>query len=96
MAEPRFEKLRGGRGAPARLARHDHTYEVLRPVAERVLAEAKKDPNEHFTRALRMYRSVRIERGGSRRVRWNITSVSPLAERVEAKRGTMRRAAKAG
>lgn len=90
-----FEALRGRRGAPARLARHDYTYTILEPLADRILARARQDPNEAFSQSLRKYKSARIMSGGARSVRWNITGPTRLVLNVEAKRATLRRAAKA-
>lgn len=93
----KFMVLRGGNGAPTRLARHDRMYDTLRPAAERVLAAARKDPNPTYSAEVRMYRSARKIPGGKRSVRWNITLppyLEMMARRVESKRGTMRRAAR--
>jgi hypothetical protein len=101
----RFEVLRWGRGAPARLAKSRGIVDQLEPVAERVLEVARSDPNRTYTGAVykrvdrkrsdRLY--TRVDRKRSDRARWIITLppyLEKLARRVEAKRGTMRRAAK--
>lgn len=91
----RFQVLRGGRGAPARLALHSGTVDRLEPVADRVLGVAQGDQNTKYAGAV--YK--RVDRRRPDRVRWIITlppALEKLAQRVEAKRGTMRRAAKAG
>lgn len=89
----RFEVLRGGRGAPVRLARSRGVVDALEPVAARVLAEAKKDPNPTYSAAVYM----RVDRRLESRARWIITlppKLGLLARRVEAKRATMRRASR--
>jgi len=90
---PRFEILRGGRGAPARLAKSRGVVDALEPVADRVLAEVRRDPNRKYSDAV--YK--RVDRKNPTRARWIITLppyLERLARRVEAKRGTMRRAVK--
>ena len=91
-----FMKLRGGNGAASRLARHEHTYAILEPLADAVLADARRDPNAAFRESLRKYKSARKIPGGKRSVRWVITGPTRLVARVEAARGTLRRAAKKG
>lgn len=88
-----FTALRGGRGAPARLAKSRGIVDAIEPVAERVLAAAKTDPNATYSRAV--YK--RVDRKNRNRARWIITLppyLEVMARRVEAKRGTMRRAAR--
>jgi hypothetical protein len=89
----RVEVLRGGRGAPARLAKSSFIVDQLEPVADRILAAAQTDPNSKYAEAV--YK--RVDRKRADRARWIITLppfLEPLARRVEAKRGTMRRAAR--
>jgi hypothetical protein len=90
-----FMVLRGGRGAPARLAKSRWIVDQMEPVADRVLAAAQQDPNQTYSE--KVYK--RVDRKSPSRVRWIITLppyLQKLADRVEAKRGTMRRAAKGG
>lgn len=94
----RFAILRGGRGAPSRLAWSPRLVDALAPVAARILQEAKRDPNPTYAENVYM-RVDRKNRKVRSRVRWIITlpsSLEKMAIRVEAKRGTMRRASKAG
>lgn len=95
MDSKKFVKLRGNRGAPARLANSRAVVADMEPVAERILRAAKQDPNPVYADAV--YK--RVDRKRRDRARWIITLpnfLEPLAQRVEAKRGTMRRAVKAG
>lgn len=88
----KFEVLRNGRGTVARLVKSDWVVRVLEPVADRVLAAVKSDPNPLYSR----YAYKRVDRRRKDRVRWIVTlppSLDPLARRVEAKRSTMARAA---
>lgn len=92
MSVVKFETLRGGRGAPARLAKHRGTVAALEPVADRVLRSVQDDPNTTY--ATSAYK--RVDRRLSSRARWIITLppyLEKLARRIEAKRATMRRAA---
>lgn len=89
----RFTILRGGRGAPARLAKSRGIVDAIEPVAARVLSAARADPNRTYSDAV--YK--RVDRKGPSRARWIITLppyLEKLARRVESKRGTMRRAAR--
>lgn len=89
-----FRVLRGGRGAPARLASSKALLADIEPVADRVLAAAQQDPSATYSNAVQK----RVDRYRGR-VRWVITlpkALEKLARRVEAKRGTMRRAARSG
>lgn len=90
-----FVLLRGGRGAPARLAKSQALADAMEPVADRILARAQQDPNQTYSKSV--YK--RVDRKRRDRVRWIITLppyLEKLAIRVEAKRGTMRRAARSG
>lgn len=87
-----FEVLRGGRGAVARLAKSSWIVDEMEPVADRVLAAAKTDPNEFYARNAHK----RVDRNLPTRVRWIITlpkDLDEFARNVEAKRATMGRAA---
>lgn len=91
--DKKFVVLRGGRGAPARLARSRAVVAALEPVADKVLKIAQSDPNQTYSNEV--YK--RVDRKRRDRARWIITLppyLDKLARRVEAKRGTMRRAAK--
>lgn len=88
-----FQTLRGGRGAPVRLARSRGIVAAVEPVAERVLENARQDPNPTYSAAV--YK--RVDRRLESRARWIITLppyLESLARRVEAKRATMKRAAR--
>ena len=88
-----FETLRGGRGAPARLAKSRGIVAAIEPVADRVLNNAREDPNQTYSAAV--YK--RVDRRLESRARWIITLppyLESLALRIEAKRATMRRAAR--
>jgi len=88
-----FLILRGGRGAPARLAKSRAMVDAMEPVADQVLREARNDPNRTY--ADQVYK--RVDRKSPSRARWIITLppyLERLARRIEAKRGTMRRAAR--
>lgn len=94
MDARRFEILRGGRGAPARLAKARSTADRLEPLAQAIVKVAQSDPNSKYSEAV----YARVDRKSPSRVRWIVTLppyLERLARRVEAKRGTMRRAAKA-
>lgn len=87
---PVFQVLRGGRGAPARLAKSRGVVAALEPAADRVLRNVKADPNQSYSEAA--YK--RVDRRRPDRARWIITLPSfleKLAVRVEAKRLTMRK-----
>lgn len=89
----KFQVLRGGRGAPARLAKSRSMADLIEPLADRVLEAARQDPNETYSE--NVYK--RVDRKSPTRVRWIITLppfLDKLAHRVEAKRATMRRAAR--
>lgn len=91
MTVKKFEVLRGGRGAPARLAKSRETVARLEPVADRILQGAQSDSNATYSRSV--YK--RVNRRRTDRVAWVITLppyLELLAKRVEAKRGTMARA----
>lgn len=91
MRVKEFEILRGGRGAPARLAKSSATVDRLEPVADAILRGAREDTNRTYSDAV--YK--RVDRNSPTRVRWIITLppyLEKLARRVEAKRGTMARA----
>lgn len=89
----KFEVLRGRRGAPARLAKSRGVIDAIAPAADAVLAGAKRDPSATYAEAV--YK--RVDRKRRDRAAWIITLpayLEKLAQRVEAKRGTMRRASR--
>ena len=88
----KFEVLRSGRGAPARIAKSRWIVDKMEPIAEQILNMARNDSNVTYSNAV--YR--RVDRKNPSRVRWIITlppALDLLARRVEAKRGTMGHAA---
>lgn len=91
MKVVKFETLRGGRGAVARLVKARSTADRLEPLADRILGSVKQDSNQTYSAAA--YK--RVSRARPDRVSWVITLppyLERLALRVEAKRGTMARA----
>lgn len=91
MRVTKFQYLRGGRGAPARLAKSAATVGKLEPVADQILGAVQADSNPTYSREV--YK--RVDRKRPDRVRWIITLppyLEKMARRIEAKRGTMARA----
>lgn len=72
------------------LKKSDFIAAQLEPIAAEVLAAAKQDPNEEYTKTLQMRTFVTGGPGG--RISWQIGAAPTIGARVEAKRGTLQRA----
>lgn len=81
------------KGRPVdKIAKSGEIAVALEPVADRVLAVMKQDPNPEFVASLRkrLYRTS----GSGGRVSWQIGAHPIIGARVEAKRQTISRAAR--
>ena len=79
-----------GRAMINRLKKSDEVADQLAPLAEKVFDAVKQDPNEAYVASLRVQKFVTS--GPTGRVSWQVGANPVIGLRVEAKRGTMRRA----
>jgi hypothetical protein len=72
------------------IAKGKEVADALEPVADRVMAYARRDPNEYYVSTLR--KKLFVSPGRLGRVSWQVGAEPTIGVRVEAKRGTLARA----
>ena len=75
----------------SKIAKSRQLADELEPLADAVLASASTDPNDEYVDTLR--KQTFVSSGRSGRVSWQVGAAPTIGARVEAKRGTMARAA---
>lgn len=90
MSRVKIYATAANRKAFTELVHSDEIAEQLEDVAQPVLDEARRDPNDFYVSTLRMKRFHSSGRAG--RVSVQVGAAPVIGARVEAKRGTLARA----
>ena len=90
MAKVTIKATSFTRKALIALKKSDFIAAKLEPMADEVLAAAKRDPNEEYTKTLR--KGTFVTGGPQGRIGWQVGAAPIIGSRVEAKRGTLQRA----